>query len=109
MESSKHLTIAILDNNPLFAEMLKKSILSGIEIKASIMPFLTPDDFFKEVESNRIQPDVVVLDYLLNIRPGDEAPCKQNIEHIRRVVPEAALIVISDEKDMHEAAKTLQL
>lgn len=108
METVKKLSIAIVANNLLFAEMLKKTMEINLNTEVSIQTINSPEIFFKEVESNRITPDVVVLDFNLNKKTGEEQPCKQNIDHIRRTTPEAAIVVIADEGDMEYAAKTLQ-
>ncbi|MCE3281160.1 MAG: putative two component, sigma54 specific, transcriptional regulator, Fis family [Bacteroidetes bacterium] len=108
METSKELKIVIVADNPLFAEMLKKTMSLGLEEDVVIKTLGSADVFLKELESNRVSSDVVVLDYKLNKRAGEEKDCKSVIDQIRRVSPETAIVVISDEKDMLEAAKTLQ-
>lgn len=108
METSKELKIVIVADNPLFAEMLKKTMVLGIEEDALITTLGSAEMFLKELESNRISSDVVVLDYKLNKTIGEEKDCKTVIDQIRRVSPETAIVVISDESDMLEAAKTLQ-
>jgi len=108
MEASKKLSIVIIAQNPLFAEMLKKSMAAGLEEETAIVVLNAHEAFFKEVESGRLQTDVVVLDYELNKISGEEQACKTVIDHIRRVAPEAAIVVASDEKDMEDASKTLQ-
>jgi DNA-binding NarL/FixJ family response regulator len=109
METSKELKIVIVADNPLFAEMLKKTMTLGLEEEDVVINTLgSADVFLKELESNRISSDVIVLDYKLNKRTGEEKDCKTVIDQIKRVSPETAIVVISDEKDMLEAAKTLQ-
>jgi DNA-binding NarL/FixJ family response regulator len=108
MESSKKLSIVILADNPLFAEMLKKSMKAGLEEDAAIRTMNASATFFKEVEGSRLSADVVVLDYELNKISGEELGCKTVIAHIRRISPETAVVVISDEKDMQEASQALQ-
>ncbi|MCW3070483.1 MAG: hypothetical protein JWO44_373 [Bacteroidetes bacterium] len=109
MEPSKNkLSIVIIADNPLFAEMLKKSITAGLEEDTAIQAMNTSEAFFKEVESGRLQADVVVIDYELNKSREEEQGCKTVIDRIRRLSPETAIVIISDEKDMQEASKALQ-
>jgi DNA-binding NarL/FixJ family response regulator len=108
METSKELKIVIVADNPLFAEMLKKTMVMGLEENTMITTIGSTAMFLKELESNRISSDVVVLDYKLNKTTGEKKDCKTVIDQIRRVSPETAIVVISDENDMLEAAKTLQ-
>jgi DNA-binding NarL/FixJ family response regulator len=108
MESSKKLEVAILADNPLFAEMLKKTIVQGIEEKVMVDTLNSTSTFFKELESNYISPDVIVLDYELHKKEGEELGCKSVIDHIKRVSPETPIVVISTGENMPEAARALE-
>jgi DNA-binding NarL/FixJ family response regulator len=109
MTNSKKLSVVIIADNPLFAEMLKKSMVAGLEEEEiSVLTINSVDQFFKELESNRIQAEAVVLDFSLNKKTTDEKPCKTVIDQLKRISPETPIVVISDEKDMMEAAMTLQ-
>jgi DNA-binding NarL/FixJ family response regulator len=108
MEAPKKLTIVIIADNPLFAEMLKKTMVSGLDEDIFVQTMNSVELFFKELESNRLKPDVIVLDYELNTIQGEEQGCKTVISHIKRVSPETPIVVISEESAMQSAAKTLQ-
>jgi DNA-binding NarL/FixJ family response regulator len=108
MSSEKKLSVVIIADNPLFAEMLKKSMMNGLEESAEIITLNSNQQFFKEIESGKLVADAVVFDYNLNRSAGEEKGCKTVIDHLKRVSPETPIVVISDAADMPEAAKTLQ-
>jgi DNA-binding NarL/FixJ family response regulator len=107
-QPQKQINIIIIADNPLFAEMLKKTMVTGLKENAAVLTMSSADAFFHEIESARIDADAIVLDYELNEKPNEAQSCKNVIDKIKRLSPETPIIVISDEKHMELAAKTLQ-
>lgn len=108
METIEKLTIVIVADNPLFAEMLRRSMEAGLKEDINVQTFATAESLFKELERDRPRPDVIVLDYNLEKKADKDQVCKATIDRIKSISPEIAVVVISDEEQMPEAAKTLQ-
>jgi DNA-binding NarL/FixJ family response regulator len=104
----KKISVIIVADNLLFAEMLKESMVCCFDKESVVKTMNSSEMLYKEIESNRLNPDVIVLDYELNKQEGEEFGCKEIISHIKRISPETPIVVISDEKEMQEAAKTLE-
>jgi DNA-binding NarL/FixJ family response regulator len=107
MEASKTVNITIVAGNPLFSEMLKKSMETMVQDQVSIHSIENSDDFFKELENLKIKPDIVVLDYSLNKACKDVDVCSNTLERLKELNPDTSVIIMANEADMDQGAKML--
>lgn len=108
METTKKLTVIIVADNPLFSEMLRRSMEAGLKEDLHVETLTSASEFFRELEQDHTKPDVVVLDYNIDKTANKDESCKNAIGRIKKISSEIAVVVISDEEQMPEASKTLQ-
>jgi DNA-binding NarL/FixJ family response regulator len=108
MESSKKVNITIIAGNPLFSEMLRKSMESMVQEPVSIHSLDNKESFFEELESFKVKPDIVILDFGLNKACRDEDACIGTLEKLKKINPETSVIIMASEEDMNKGAKMLR-
>lgn len=108
METSKKVHITIVAGNPLFSEMLRKTMETLLEEPVEIHSVDNNESFLDELVSSTIKPDVLVLDFGLNKACRDENVCIKTLEKLKEVHPEASVIIMASEEDMNQAAKMLR-
>lgn len=107
MEASKKVNITIVAGNPLFSEMLIKSMETLVEEQVNIHSLDNSEQFLEELKNSKIKPDIAVLDFGLNKPCKDENVCKETLEKLRKYSPDTSVIIMANEADMINGAKML--
>lgn len=108
MEARKKVHITIVAGNPLFSEMLSKSMETMVEEQVEIHSLNNNKTFLEEMSDSNVKPDIVVLDFGLNKACKDEDICVKILEKLKKIHPETSVIVMANEQDMNQAAKMLR-
>ena len=107
METSKKVSIIIVAGNPLFSEMLQKSMETLVHEQVEINSTDNQNSFFEMLEGDKIKPDIVVLDFGLNKACKDEDVCRGIVDEIKRINSETSVIVMANEQDLDKGAEML--
>jgi DNA-binding NarL/FixJ family response regulator len=107
MEDSKRVNISIVSGNPLFSEMLRKSMETMVDEEVDIHLLNNSEDFLEEIKTSNLKPDIVVLDFGLNRACKDENMCMSTLEKLKSGHPEVSVIIMASEADMDKGAKML--
>jgi DNA-binding NarL/FixJ family response regulator len=108
METPKKVHITIVAGNPLFSEMLRKSMETMVEEKVEIHSLDNNESFLEELLDTDLKPDIVVLDFGLNKVCKDEDVCVKTLEKIKKITPDTSVIVMASEEEMNQGAKMLR-
>jgi len=94
--------IFIVDDNVMFAEMLKDQLSRNPSYRISI--FNTGEECLKNLYHN---PDLIILDYYLNDVFKEAANGLEILEEIRKKNTNAPIIMLSSQERYSVAAKTI--
>jgi CheY-like chemotaxis protein len=94
--------IFIVDDNVMFAEMLKDQLSRNSSYKISI--FNTGEECLKNLYHN---PDLIILDYYLNDVSKEAANGLEILEEIRKNNSMVPVIMLSSQERYSVAAKTI--
>jgi DNA-binding NarL/FixJ family response regulator len=107
MDTQKKVNITIIAGNPLFSEMLRKTMETMVNEPIEIHSLDNKDSFFEELESSKVRPEIVVLDFGLNKACKDESACISTLEKLKKLNPETSVIIMAGEQDVIKGAKML--
>lgn len=94
--------VFIVDDNEMFAEMLKDSVSSNPEFKVSV--FHTGEDCLQHLFEN---PDVIVLDYFLNDVSKEAADGLEILSEIKKHNDRIHVIMLSGQEHYGVALRTI--
>lgn len=94
--------IFIVDDNEMFAQMLKDHLSNNPNYRISI--FNTGEDCVKNLYLN---PDLIVLDYFLNDVYKDAATGLEILEEIKKLNNKVHVIMLSSQEKYTVAAQTI--
>lgn len=103
MDSTKQLSIFLVDDDPMFVKTLEHQIEQKFD--ASISKFSTGEECLKNLHHN---PGIVVLDYFLNSTSPDAMNGIRVLEKIKLDAPETNVIILSAQDKMNVAINAIK-
>jgi two-component system OmpR family response regulator len=100
----KNLSIAIIDNDPVMAEMVRGTIVKNIP-SAEVAIYETGEKALKAIGE---APDAVILDYQLDAAKTDTMSGLQVLTKLREYYPQLPVIFISSQDNIDVATNTIK-
>jgi len=100
MNSSETINVFLVDDDAMFLKSLEHTLLHRLKYNVKIKPFQTGEEYLKSLDQ---QPDIVVLDYILNTT--SQKPLN-GINLLRQTIdryPSTTVIMLSAQERMEVA------
>src|ERR1035437_9349188 len=104
METSQSKLIFLVDDNELFLKSIEVYLRQFFR-NFTITTFTTGEDCLKAISQN---PDIVLLDYMLNSKYPDAMNGIMVLEKIKKTNPETSVIIFSAQDKIEVAVETMK-
>lgn len=108
MKTSKNFNIYIVTTNTLYGQSLKQFLEINLGNNVHVQTFLRAESCINEIGSWEIKPNIVVLDYYLNITQNDQEEF-HTVVRIKQMTPKTIIIILSNENEIEQATKIMHM